>query len=193
MLRRLYDWTMDLAAHRHALLALGCISFIESSLFPVPPDILLIPMVLAVRERAFLIATVCTIASVLGGLFGYGIGFFLYETIGRAIVEFYGYQGAFRGFKADFAEWGWWIVIGGGFTPFPYKIITIMSGFAALDPFVFTAASAASRGVRFFLETGLLWYFGEPIRVFIETHLGNLAALFFILLLGGFVVASAIF
>ena len=184
---------MDLAGHRHAVAALALIAFVESSVFPVPPDVLLIPMVLAVRERAFVMALLCTSASVLGGILGYGIGFFLYETVGQWIVDLYGFANAYDEFHQSFVEWGWWIVIGGGVTPFPYKIITIMSGVAKLDPSVFVIASVLARGVRFFLVAGLLWYFGEPIRNFIEKHLGNLAMLFFILLIGGFILAAAIF
>ena len=193
MLRRLYHWTMDLAGHRHAVAALALVAFVESSVFPVPPDVLLIPMVLAVRERAFVMALLCTSASVLGGILGYGIGFFLFETVGRWIVDLYGFDHAYEAFRRSFEEWGWWIVIGGGITPFPYKIITIMSGVARLDPSVFAIASVLARGARFFLVAGLLWYFGESIRSFIEKHLGNLALLFFILLIGGFVFATAIF
>jgi membrane protein YqaA with SNARE-associated domain len=187
-LHSLYDWTMGLAAHRHALWALAIISFAESSFFPVPPDVLLIPMVLAARERAWRIALVCTLASVAGGIAGYGIGAFLYETIGRPLVEFYGAANAFAEFRASFNEWGWWIVAGGGLTPFPYKVITILSGVAGLDLATFGAASFASRGLRFFAVAALLWYFGPPIRAFIEAHLGKLATLFFVLLIGGFLV-----
>ena len=128
MLYRMYDWTMGLAAHRHALWALAAVAFIESSIFPIPPDVLIIPMVLAARERAWRIAAVATVASVLGGLAGYGIGALLFETIGRPVLEFYGYMDKFAAFQARFAEWGAWIVAGVGFTPFPYKVITIASG-----------------------------------------------------------------
>ena len=189
MLRGLYDWTMGLAAHRHALWALAAISFIESSVFPVPPDILLVPMILAARGRAWLIAGVCTIASVLGGLAGYGIGYYLFETVGRPVVEFYGHGDTFAEFQSYYREWGAWIVAGAGITPFPYKVITIASGVAALDPATFTVASLVSRGARFFLEAALLWHFGAPIRAFIERHLAALATLFFVLLFAGFIVA----
>jgi membrane protein YqaA with SNARE-associated domain len=167
---------MRLAAHRHALWALAMISFIESSVFPIPPDILLIPMVLAARDQAFRIAAVCTVASVLGGLGGYGIGYFLYESIGQPLIAFYGYADKFS-----------------GLTPFPYKVITIASGVTALDPVVFTVASVVSRGIRFFLVAWLLWRFGAPIRVFIEKNLGILATVFFVLLLGSFVLVRYVF
>ncbi len=189
MLRRLYDWTMDLAGHRHALLALAIVSFVESSVFPIPPDILIIPMVLAARQRAWLIGAVCTLASVAGGLAGYAIGALFYDTVGQPIVEFYGYMDRYAEFQRRYEEWGAWIVAGAGFTPFPYKVITITSGVMNLDLMVFTVASVLSRGARFFLLAALLWKFGPPIREFIERYLPWLATLFFILLFAGFVVA----
>ncbi|WP_299624167.1 YqaA family protein [Pelagibius sp.] len=193
MLRRLYDWTMDLAGHRHALLALAVISFAESSVFPIPPDILIIPMVLAARHRAWLIATVCTLASVAGGLAGYAIGALLFDTVGQPIVEFYGYLDRYAEFQQGYEEWGAWIVAGAGFTPFPYKVITITSGVMNLDLMVFMIASVLSRGARFFLLAALLWYFGPPIRAFIERHLPLLATLFFVLLFGGFIAIRYLF
>ncbi len=186
MLRRLYDWAMDMASHRHALSILAVVAFIESSVFPVPPDILLIPMVLAARERAWRIAAVATVASVVGGGLGYLIGSALFETVGRPLLEFYGQMESFQEFQVVYNEWGAWIVAGAGFTPFPYKVITIASGVVDLDPVVFMAASAVSRGARFFLVAALLWHFGPPIRTFIEKHLPLLAGLFFVLLFGGF-------
>ena len=186
MIRGLYDWTMSLAAHRHALWALAAISFIESSIFPIPPDIILIPMVLAAREKAWKFALVCTVSSVLGGLAGYGIGFFLFDTVGKPLLDFYGYGEKFGLFQGYYNEWGAWIVGGAGITPFPYKVITIASGVTGLDLVVFTVASVLSRGARFFLVAALLWHFGQPIRIFIEAHLGKLATAFFILLVGGF-------
>ena len=193
MLRRLYDWTMGLAGHRHALPALAAVAFIESSLFPVPPDILIIPMVLAARSQAWRIAAVATVASVLGGLLGYAIGAGLYESIGRPVLDFYGYAEKFESFSEAYNEWGAWIVAGAGFTPFPYKVITIASGVTGLDLVVFMIASVISRGARFFLLAALLWYFGPPIRRFIEANLPLLATLFFILLFGGFLVARYLF
>jgi len=187
VLRRLYDWTMGLAGHRHALVALAILSFAESSIFPIPPDVLLIPMILAARDRAWLIAAVCTVASVVGGIAGYAIGALLFDTIGRAIVEFYGYLDRFQEFQARYEEWGAWIVAGAGFTPFPYKVITITSGVMDLDFGVFMAASTISRGARFFLLAALLWHFGPPIRSFIERYLPQLTIVFFVLLLGGFI------
>ena len=188
MLRRLYDWTMNLAGHRHALWALAVVSFVESSIFPIPPDVLIVPMVLAARERAWLIAGVCTVASVLGGIAGYAIGFFLFETVGRAVLEFYGAMAKFAEFQAMYNEWGAWIVGMAGLTPFPYKVITIASGVTQLDLLTFVVASVLSRGLRFYVEAGLLYYFGPPIREFIEKRLGLLTIVFFVLLFGGFVL-----
>ena len=193
MLRRLYDWTLSLAARRDALWALAIISFIESSIFPIPPDILIIPMVLAARHRAWLIALVATVSSVLGGLAGYAIGFYLFEAVGRPILEFYGYLDRFQDFSLAFNEYGWWIVFGAGLTPFPYKVITIASGVTALDLATFTVASVVARGGRFFLVAALLWAFGEPIRAFIERRLGLLTVVFFVLLVGGFVAIRYVF
>ncbi len=186
MLRRLYDWTMLQAAKPHALGILATISFIESSVFPIPPDVLLIPMILAQRSRAFLIAAVCTVASVAGGFLGYFIGYGLYETIGVAILEFYGYLEKFTEFQGMYNDNGAWIVFFAGLTPFPYKVITIASGVTALDPMVFGIASVLSRGLRFFIVAALLWYWGPWIRGFIDRYFGWLTLAFFVLLFGGF-------
>jgi membrane protein YqaA with SNARE-associated domain len=193
MLHRLYDWTMGLAGHRHALWVLAAIAFIESSVFPIPPDVLIIPMVLAAPARAWRIALVATLASVLGGGLGYLIGAALFETLGRPLLEFYGQMDSFEEFRRIYDEWGAWIVAGAGFTPFPYKVVTIASGAAGLDPVTFMAASAVSRGARFFLVAALLWKFGLPIRVFIEKYLPQLTWAFFILLIGGFVAIRYLF
>lgn len=188
LIRRLYDWTLSLAAHRLAVWWLGIVSFVESSIFPIPPDTILIPMVLANRSKAFFYATVCTITSVAGGLAGYAIGYFLFEAVGEPLVAFYAAEGALDGVRGDFAEHGWWIVLGGGMTPFPYKVVTITAGALALDPWAFVVASVVGRGFRFYLVAALLWKFGEPIRTFIEARLGLLVAVAFALLIGGFLV-----
>ena len=164
-------------------------AFIESSFFPIPPDVLLIPMILAARERAWLLAGLATLASVAGGMFGYGLGYFFYEAIGRPLIEFYGHAGKFGDFQLRYQDWGAWIVFIAGVTPFPYKVITITSGVVQLDLVVFTVASVLARGLRFFVLAGLLWYFGPPIRDFIERRLGLVFTLFCILLVGGFVAA----
>jgi membrane protein YqaA with SNARE-associated domain len=184
----LYDWTMAQATRPYALWTLALVSFVESSIFPIPPDVLLIPMVLAARHRAWLIAGVCTVASVLGGFLGYAIGALLFETLGQPILELYGYLDKFADFQARYNEWGAWIVFGAGLTPFPYKVITIASGVTLLDPVTFGIASVLARGLRFFAVAALLWWFGEPIRLFIERNLGWLTVLFFVFLFGGFLV-----
>ena len=192
-LRPLYDWTMAKAADRRALHWLAGISFVESSFFPIPPDIMLIPMVLADRARAWLIAGVCTAASVAGGFFGYVIGYFLFETVGQPIIDFYGLQDAFAKFQTAYVEYGAWIVFGFGLTPLPYKAITIASGVAMLNPVVFGLASLASRGLRFFLEATLLYWAGPPVRAFIETKLELVTLVAFVLLFGGFIALKYIF
>ncbi|MEM1200039.1 MAG: YqaA family protein [Pseudomonadota bacterium] len=190
MLRRLYDWVMTLAAHRNATAVLGTVSFVESSIFPIPPDAFLIPMVLANRAKAWWYATVCTITSVLGGLAGYFIGAFLYDTLGTALLNFYGYQAHFEEFATNYNKDGALYVFGAGLTPFPYKVITIASGATQLALPVFIAASVIARGLRFFMVAGLLYFFGPPIKVFIEKYLGILTVLFFLLVVAGFVAAK---
>jgi membrane protein YqaA with SNARE-associated domain len=187
-LHGLYDWSMAQAEKPYALWILALIAFVESSVFPIPPDVLLIPMVLAARRRAWLIAAVCTAASVIGGLLGYAIGALLFETLGRPILEFYGYLGRFTEFRSAYNDWGAWIVFGAGLTPFPYKVITIASGVTGLNLGTFMVASVLARGLRFFAVAALLWWFGAPIKRFIETNLGWLAVLFFVLLFAGFLV-----
>ncbi len=188
MLQRLYDRTMGLAAHKHALWALAAVAFIESSVFPIPPDVLLLPIILADRRLAIRVAIVCTVASLLGGLLGYAIGYSLYETVGRPLLDFYGYGERFAEFQNKYNEWGGWIVAGAGLTPFPYKVITIASGVTQLDLVTFTVASIASRGLRFAVEAAILWYFGPPVRGLIERNLGLAATLFFVSLFGGFLL-----
>ena len=187
MLRRLYDWTLELAGRRHALWALAAVSFIESSVFPIPPDVVLVAIILARPERAWSAALVCTLASAAGGLAGYAIGFLLYDTVGRSVLEFYGYLDSFTEFQGAYNEHGWLIVFGAGLTPFPYKVITIASGVTQLDLVTFFVASVVGRGLRFFVVAALFWRFGPPIRGVIERYFGLATALFFALLVGGFV------
>ena len=186
MIRRLYDWTLGLAEHRYALVALALVAFLESSVFPIPPDLLLIPMILAAPSRAFLLAGICMAASVLGGMFGYWIGYSMFETVGRPVLEFYGKDAYFDEFSTRYNEWGAWAVLIAGVTPFPYKVITIASGALGLSLPVFIVASVVARGLRFFIVAALLWKFGAPIRDFIERRLGLMFTLFVILLVGGF-------
>lgn len=188
MLRGLYNWTMSLAESRHAIRALAIIAFIESSIFPIPPDVLLIPLIIAAPTRAFRIALICTIASVLGGMMGYFIGAVLFEQAGQPILDFYGKEDAFNEFRITYNEWGAWAVLIAGVTPFPFKVITITSGATGLNLPVFIAASIVARGLRFFIVAALLWKFGPPIREFIERRLGLMFTIFVLLLLGGFYV-----
>ena len=184
--RRIYDHTLNLASRKNALTWLFVLSFIESSFFPIPPDIMIIPMVLATPKEAYKIAGVATVASVLGGYFGYFIGVYGFELIARPLLEFYGYMKQFGEFENYYHEYGAWIVFGAGITPFPYKIITIASGVVRLDLVVFTIASVIARGMRFYFIAWLLKRFGDPMKVFIEKNLNLLSILFLLLLIGGF-------
>ncbi len=186
MLRRLYDWTIALARTPYALWALAVVAFVESSVFPIPPDVLMIPMIIAQPSRAFLIAGVATVASVLGGAGGYVIGYGLFETVGRPVLEFYGKDAYFAEFAQRYNDWGAWVVLFAGVTPFPYKVITIMSGATGLSLPVFIVASIIARGLRFFIVATLLWKYGAPIRDFIERRLGLMFTLFMVLLIGCF-------
>lgn len=191
MLHRLYLSIMRLAASPNAVWWLGLVAFVESSVFPIPPDVLLIPMVLAARERAWRYALIATLASVAGGWLGYGIGAVLYEQFGREVIAFYHLDAEFAAFKAAFDRWGGWIVLAKGATPIPYKLVTIASGVAGLDPLTFTLASLGSRALRFFLVAALLWRFGEPIRNFVEKRLLLVTSAFLALLVGGYFVLKA--
>jgi membrane protein YqaA with SNARE-associated domain len=189
MLRRLYNWTMEFAGHRHATRALATVSFTESSFFPIPPDVLLVPMVLANREKAWYYATVCTISSVIGGIFGYLIGWLLYDSVGLWLMNLYGYGTQVEAFRQAYAEWGTWIILIKGLTPIPYKIVTITSGFAGYDLFWFILLSIITRAARFFLVAALLYQYGEPVRGFIEKRLELVTAGIAVIFVGGFVIA----
>ena len=184
--KAVYDYMLQLAANKNALFFLFVVAFAESSFFPIPPDIMLIPMVLAAPAKAYRIALVATLASVIGGYFGYFIGVYGYDLIARPILSFYGYTQQFEVFKGYYHQWGAWIVFGAGLTPFPYKVVTIASGAVHLDLAVFTVASVLSRGGRFFLVAWLLKKYGAPMKMFIDRHLGKRSVLFVVLLLGGF-------
>ena len=185
-LQKLYDWTIALAASPHAVWALACVSFLESSVFPIPPDVLLIPMILAVPGRAFLYAGICLSFSVLGGAFGYLIGSSLFELVGRPVLEFYGQTHRFSEFSESYNNFGEWAVLIAGVTPFPYKVITILSGATGMSFPAFVAMSILARGIRFFLIAILLRIYGERIRTFIERRLALMSVIFVALLLGGF-------
>lgn len=188
MFRNLSDWTMKQAGSKHALPALAVMSFAESSFFPIPPDVMLIPMVLARPDRAWLIAGVCTAGSLLGGFLGYAIGYFLFATAGRIIIDFYHLQAGFAAYQQMFTEYGLWIILIKGLTPIPYKLITIASGVFKFDFLIFTLASIATRSVRFFAVSALLWKYGAPIRTFIDQRLNLVGYGFLGLLAAGLLV-----
>jgi membrane protein YqaA with SNARE-associated domain len=188
MIRRLYNWTLSLAHSPYALWALAAVAFIESSAFPIPPDLLMIPMIIAAPRRAFVIAGVATVASVLGGVLGYGVGMFAFDSIGQPILQALGKAHSMEEFSTRFNDMGFWAVLVAGITPFPYKVITIMSGWTAMPLGTFIATSILARALRFFIIAALLWKFGAPIRTFIEKRLGLVFTLCCIVLVGGFVL-----
>ncbi len=193
MLRKLYDWVFRLAEHRRANWALAGVSFAESSVFPIPPDTLLIPMVLAKREKWINYTLICLVASVLGAFFGYFLGAVLYDSIGKPVLEFYGKEDAFDKIRAWNENWGGWGILFAAVTPFPFKVITIFSGFTQISLIQFTIVSIIGRGLRFFLVSGLIYYIGEPVREFIEKRLGLMFTLAMVLLIGGFAAVKLIF
>lgn len=188
MLRALYDWVLSLAGHRYALWILAAVAFAESSVFPIPPHPMVVLMVIARPERWLTIALVTSVASVLGGIAGYGLGAFLFETVGQPVLDFYGKGAQFDEFAVTFNEWGAWAVLIAGVTPFPYKVITIASGTTGLDIVVFTVASIVARGAIFFVIAGLVRVFGPPVKVFIEERLALMTTVFVALLFGGFLL-----
>lgn len=188
MIRRLYNWTLSLAHSPYALWALAAVAFIESSVFPIPPDLLMIPMIIAAPRRAFVIAGVATVASVLGGVLGYGVGMFAFDSIGQPILQALGKAHSMEEFSTRFNDMGFWAVLVAGITPFPYKVITIMSGWTAMPLGTFIATSILARALRFFIIAALLCKFGAPIRTFIEKRLGLVFTLCCIVLVGGFVL-----
>jgi membrane protein YqaA with SNARE-associated domain len=187
MMRRLYDWMMRMAGHKKAPQALFWVAFIESSVFPIPPDVMLIPMILAQRAKAFLYATICLAGSVIGGVAGYAIGYYLFDLVGEPILRVYGYGEKYQQTADLFNEWGPWILIAKGWTPFPYKVLTIAAGAFKMSIVPFILASIVARAMRFYLVAALLYWFGEPIRDFIEKRLSLVTTAFVVLLVGGFV------
>ena len=183
-LKRTYNWTLEKAQHKNAKWYLSLISFVESSFFPIPPDILLIPMALASKANALFYAFICTLFSVLGGILGYAIGYFFYSSVGIYIVDFYHLENSFNIFESYYKEFGILIVLGAGITPFPYKFITIASGVFGLNIFLFIIVSIIGRGLRFFLIAILLYFFGERIKLIIDKYFNILTIVFFILLVG---------
>ena len=183
-LKRTYNWTLEKAQHKNAKWYLSLISFAESSFFPIPPDILLIPMALASKAKALFYAFICTLFSVLGGILGYAIGYLFYNSVGIYIVDFYHLENSFNIFESYYKEFGILIVLGAGITPFPYKFITIASGVFGLNIFLFIIVSIIGRGLRFYLIAILLYFFGEKIKLIIDKYFNILTIVFFILLVG---------
>jgi len=186
MIRSLYDWTLRQAEHPRALWVLAIVAFVESSVFPIPPDVLMIPMILARPSRAWVIASVALVSSVLGGMLGYAIGAFAYDSIGQPILAAMGKGDAMAAFNTRFNDFGFWAVLTAGITPFPYKVITIMSGWTGMPVATFIATSILARALRFYIVAVLLWRYGAPIREFVEKRLGLMFILFVLLLIGGF-------
>ena len=186
----LYRWTLRLAESRHAPLALGAVSFAESSFFPVPPDLILVPMTLAKPRRAWVYATICTLASVLGGILGYGIGALLYDTLGQWLISVYHYGDKLDALRAAYAQWGWLVILIKGLTPIPYKLVTIVSGLLGYNFALFVLLSLLTRGARFFLLAGLLNRFGDPLRGMLERHFAAILIGFLLLVVLGVYVAT---
>ncbi|MBU1375466.1 MAG: DedA family protein [Alphaproteobacteria bacterium] len=184
MFRKIYDWVMRLAASRHAPVSLAAISFAESSFFPIPPDVMLAPMVLARRDKAFQYAAICTIASVFGGLLGYAIGVWL-EPVGRTILKVFGHPEGPAEFQKWFDQWGLWVILIKGATPIPYKLVTITAGLARFDLFTFVWASILTRGFRFFAVASILKYAGPAMLKEFERRLNLYSVLLLVLLIGG--------
>jgi membrane protein YqaA with SNARE-associated domain len=189
----MYDWCVNAAGKPYATWLLGLISFAESSFFPIPPDAMLIPMGLAHPKRAFSYATVCTIASVAGGVLGYAIGALLYDSVGQWLIQLYGYGQKIEAFREAYRQWGAWIILIKGLTPIPYKIVTITSGLAAYPLVPFILLSIVARGMRFYVVAFLIYRFGDRARAIIEERLTLWATLAAILLVVGIVAALYLF
>ena len=188
LLRKLYNWTLEKSKHPKAPWFLAIVSFSESSFFPIPPDIILIPMIIAKRTKAWTLAMICTISSVIGGIAGYFIGYLFYNSVGNMIVQYYDWDSQFDNFETYYNNWGIWIVLGAGFTPFPFKFITIASGLFSLNLPLFIFVSFLARGLRFFIIAGLLKIFGDFITDLIDRYFNLLATLFFVLLIVSFLL-----
>lgn len=193
MLRRMYDWCIDAAHKPYALWMLGMVSFAESSFFPIPPDVMLIPMSLARPQKAWLYALVCTVTSVAGGVVGYAIGALLYDSVGQWLINLYGYGDKVEAFRASYAEYGAWIILLKGLTPIPYKLVTITSGFANYNLLLFVVFSVIARGGRFFIVAIVLNRYGTWIREVIEKRLGLWVAILAGGLVLGFIIAFRLF
>ena len=193
MLRKIYDWCIAAAEKPYALWLMGAVSFAESSFFPIPPDVMLIPMSLARPQRAWLYALVCTVTSVAGGVVGYAIGALLYDSVGQWLINLYGYGDKVDAFRASYAEYGAWIILLKGLTPIPYKLVTITSGFANYNLLLFVIFSIIARGGRFFIVAILLNRYGTWIREVIEKRLGLWVAIGAGVIVIGFIIAFRMF
>jgi membrane protein YqaA with SNARE-associated domain len=193
MLRRLYDWCIAAADKPHATWLMGAVSFVESSFFPIPPDVMLIPMAIARPDRAWFFATVCTLTSVAGGVLGYFIGAVLYDSIGHWLIQLYGYGDKVEAFREAYAYWGTWIILIKGVTPIPYKLVTITSGFAGYNFFLFVVLSVVARGMRFYLLAFLLNRYGAQARAIIEERLGFWVTIGAVVLVAGIIAALYLF
>lgn len=188
MLQSLYARTLALAGSRRATWWMAAISFAESSFFPLPPDVLMIPMILARVETAWRLAFICTVSSVAGGVLGYAIGYAVFDQLAQPVIAFYGYSEKFAAFQAMYAQYGVWVILIKGLTPIPFKIVTIASGAAKFDFWVFLGASIITRGGRFFLLAALLRLFGTQVRDFIERRLMLVTSMIAAGIVGGFVL-----
>jgi membrane protein YqaA with SNARE-associated domain len=193
MLRRLYDWCIAAAGKPHAAWIMGAVSFVESSFFPLPPDLMLIPLSLARRDKAYFYATVCTVTSVAGGLLGYLIGSALYDTVGHWLIQLYGYGDKVESFREAYNQYGAWIILLKGLTPIPYKIVTITSGFAGYNVLLFVLFSIIARGMRFFALAFLLHRYGPQAREILEKRLGFWVTVGAVILVVGVIGAAYLF
>jgi len=193
MFKRLYDWTLSLAGSPRATPALAAISFAESSFFPIPPDVILIPMALAKPERAYYYATVCTISSVLGAMLGYAIGHLLYDTVGIWLMNLYGYTAKVESVRAFYAEWGWAFILVKGATPIPFKLVTIVSGLLEYNFPLFVLLCTITRGARFFIVAGLLNRFGDQARALLDRHFALFMGIILFFVVLGFWLAVKVF
>ncbi|PXA90151.1 cytochrome B [Nostoc sp. 3335mG] len=190
MFRAMYDWVLRMAHHRHAMRSLAIVSFAESSFFPIPPDAMLVPMVLARRDKAYTIAAVCTVASILGAMLGYAIGYFLWDSVGQWLVQLYHMESKMEALRGGYEQYGAAIILLKGLTPIPFKLVTLASGFFAYNFPLFVILATITRAGRFFLIAALLKRFGEPVQAFIEKRLNLIAWLFLIALVGGFALIA---
>jgi len=193
MMKKLYDWTMSLSASPHAPFALGAIAFAESSFFPIPPDVILVPMTIAQPKMAWRYAAICTIASVAGGALGYAIGALFFDTVGQWLINLYGYGQKMEALRAFYAQWGALFILVKGFTPIPYKLVTIVSGLLSYNFPLFLCLSLLTRGARFFVLAAAINRFGETIKTKLESHFGLFVGAMILIVIAGFVLATRMF